>query len=731
MKKTYLLMMITACLPPATVLAENQINTQKHASPVAGQEIETVIVTATKLPRTLSNIAGTISVITAEELEQQMAGDIDDIIRYQPGISLNTAGRGGNQGFIIRGIGGNRVLTLIDGVRSSDIYSAGPASYGRDAYEVDDFKSVEVIRGPASVLYGADALGGAVIINTKSPRDYLSNSKDTYFAVRSGFDSANEEGKIGFTAASQLKDWGFVTQYTHRDFNEKDIEGSGELNPQDGDSDALMFKTVWTPNENHQLTVTLDAFDENIDYDLLTDVGRSVTNSTGKDETERYRASINHHWQLGLTAVDHIDNQLYWQKTDATQNTVQHRNSYSFPHAPFGTAAIRKTDFEFNQEIWGIGSTLVKAFNIGNTYHAMVYGLNYEVTDTERPRNRCETDLATGSASCDILAYPFSPAESFPNKTFPDTETTRAGIFWQDEITLGESGFRLIPGIRYDYYDMDANTKGVVDIAGYSVESFDEEDVSVNLGLLYDLTEQVSLFAQYSEGFRPPSFDEANQSFVNLAFGYATVPNPNLKPETSKGYEIGVKADLPEGYVSLAIFDNHYDDFIESQYIGNNAGISLYQQSNISEARIWGVELTSIWQLNNNWQLNGSLAHARGEDEDADRPLDSVDPLTAVIGLAYNASDDQWRVETALTLVDKKDRVSDDSRVTNSGYGITDIFGHYNLSNKVKIRLGVFNVFNKQYAQWANLSGLSATSSSVDRAQESGTTFRAALDITF
>ncbi|MCB1668739.1 MAG: TonB-dependent hemoglobin/transferrin/lactoferrin family receptor [Porticoccaceae bacterium] len=730
MNKQALFLTLLALPVSFTVLADERKNqTSSHQSQSGA--MENVVVTATRLPRELGDIAGTVSVISAQEIERQVANDLDDLVRYQPGLSMDTAGRGGNQGFIIRGIGGNRVLTLIDGVRSNDIYAAGPASYGRDAFEVDDLKSVEVIRGPASALYGADALGGVVILNTKNPKDYLADGRDTYFALRSQASSADEQGKVGFTAATQQGDWGFIGQYTRRDFHEKEIEGDGELNPQDGSSDALLLKMVWTPSDVHQLGLAFDALQEDVDYQLDSDVSGSVLDSVGRDETERYRLSLSHHWQLGAVFADHIDSHLFWQKTDAIQNTVQQRTSYSFPFAPFGTAAIRDTDFEFNQQVKGGGATLVKSFATGSVQHAMVYGVSYELTDTERPRNRCETDVQFGSQTCDILAFPFSGAESFPNKTFPDTETTRTGIFWQDEMVLGDSGFTLIPGIRYDYYEMDADADSAVGIDGFPVESVTESEVSANFGVIYDLTDEVSLFAQYAEGFRPPNFDEANQSFVNLNFNYATVPNPDLKPETSRGVELGVKASLENAFLSFAIFDNHYDDFIDSQFVGMEGAISQFQDINIGEARIYGAELTANWQLADHWQLNSSIAYAKGDDEEADRPLDSVEPLTGVFGIAYSSTDDTWGVETTLTLVREKTRVSSDTSVTASGYGIVDVFGHYNLTKQAKLKLGVFNLFNKQYARWANLEGLDADSSSVALAQESGTEFRVALDYVF
>src|SRR3972149_477776 len=172
------------------------------------QPLETITVTATRLLRAPEEIAGTVTLISSAEIEQQVSDDLDDLIRYQPGITMDTAGRGGNQGFVIRGMGGNRVLTLIDGVRSNDIYDAVVSGYGRDVYEIDDLKAVEIIRGPASVHYGADAMGGAVILRTRDPADYLAAEDSFHAGIRASAASADEQYKAGFTAAGQYGDLG-------------------------------------------------------------------------------------------------------------------------------------------------------------------------------------------------------------------------------------------------------------------------------------------------------------------------------------------------------------------------------------------------------------------------------------------------------------------------------------------------------------------------------------------
>ncbi|MDP2284022.1 MAG: TonB-dependent receptor plug domain-containing protein, partial [Pseudohongiella sp.] len=123
-------------LPVAALLMLCSSQVLSQAAATSGDAVpsavaEEVIVTATRLPRRSSEIAGTVSVISDADIQRQMANDLSDLTRYQPGISMETANRGGNQGFVIRGIGGNRVLTVLDGVRSADIYNAGPSSYGK------------------------------------------------------------------------------------------------------------------------------------------------------------------------------------------------------------------------------------------------------------------------------------------------------------------------------------------------------------------------------------------------------------------------------------------------------------------------------------------------------------------------------------------------------------------------------------------------------------------------
>ena len=711
-----------------------------EAQEASSGRLEELTVNATRQPRTIENIAGTVSLISMEDIEKEMVDDLDDIARFQPGVSMNKNARGGNQGFTIRGIGGNRVLNVIDGVRGTDIYFG----YGKDSFEMDNLQSVQIVRGPASVLYGADAMGGAVIFTTKTARDYVNSDSGSYFNVRSMASDADDQYKTGATAAFQNGDVGLIAQFTQRNWNEHEVNGSGKVNPQDGNSDGILLKGFWDISDNQRLSISLESVEQEADFILESDLGRSVSSSLGYDQTERERIGFEYVLERDSGLFDDLQILFNVQDTDASQRTIQNRTSFSFvnprnPRSFGGAAAIRDTMFEFDQETTALNVNLRKSLSSGSLTHSFAYGFNFDETDTERPRDRFDRNVATGTVSREISAFPMAPAEVFPNKSFPDTTTKRWGIYLQDEIQISDSGLTIIPGVRYDRYDMEANVDALLDgtnlVAGfgYPVEDFDDGEVSLSLGALYDLDDTYSLFGQYAEGYRAPNFNEANQAFVNLGFGYAVLPNPEIDAESSDSVELGIRADYENAFLSLSIFSNNYEDFISSNFIGREGEISLYQNQNIQDVEIQGAELLSYFYFNNEWRVRASVAYARGDNETDDVPIDTVDPLTVVAGLRYDNANGNWGGELLVTAVDKKDRVSSDSVAQPDNYTIVDLIADWELGDSLSLRLGVFNLFDEEYAHWQNIQGLNAVSSAdtIANAYQPGMNMRLGFTVEF
>ena len=166
------------------------------AQAVAADMLDEVTVTAMRMESKIGDVPATVSIYSAERIETLLAQDIKDLIRFEPGVSVRSAparftaagsslGRDGNSGFNIRGLEGNRVLIQVDGVRTPDAYSFGAQSVGRGDYvDLDILKSVEIVRGPASALYGSDGLAGSVSFITKDPADLLDADRNWSLGAR-------------------------------------------------------------------------------------------------------------------------------------------------------------------------------------------------------------------------------------------------------------------------------------------------------------------------------------------------------------------------------------------------------------------------------------------------------------------------------------------------------------------------------------------------------------------
>ena len=174
----------------------------EESAPSADDQI---VVTATRTPLEIADAPASVTVIDDEQIADQLVTDIKDLVRYEPGVSvrraparfgaaLGTTGRARNEDFVIRGIGGNRVLIQVDGIRSPQGFSFGAQDAGRGGYtDVSLVKSVEILRGPASALYGSDGLAGAISFTTSDPVDLVEPGRTFGGFLRASYASADDE----------------------------------------------------------------------------------------------------------------------------------------------------------------------------------------------------------------------------------------------------------------------------------------------------------------------------------------------------------------------------------------------------------------------------------------------------------------------------------------------------------------------------------------------------------
>lgn len=719
--------------------------------PPAGQrpvpELRKISVTATRTPREIDGIAGTVTVKTAEEIESELATDIRQLVRYEPGISVdNSAERFGLGGFNIRGVGGNRVLMRIDDVRMADGFSIGSFSDARRSLiDLDALKSVEIVRGAASALYGSDAIGGVVSFVTKDPMDYLQPGRALGGTARVGYAGNDDGWQAGGTVALGDERLSGLLNYTHREAGELDNQGSiASLdqtrtlpNPQQHESNSVLTKLVWNAGGGHAFKLTLDADRADAQANVLSSVGVTGTTNTqslrSDDRQERSRASLSHEYTGAATLFDALRWSLHVQESEVTQRTLEQRFSVASGEA---AAVLRDRRFCFDQTVFGGEVVLSKELLLAGGEHLFTYGIDAVQTDTEQMRDGVQTTLATGAQTKTILP------DDFPVRDFPITRTRQLAAFVQDEISLQQGRWTLIPGVRLDAYQLDPRADAIFieDNPGVATTGIDEVNVSPKLGAIRTLGDSLSLFAQYARGFRAPPYNDVNLGFTNLLFGYTSLPNPDLKSETSNSYELGLRGSAGQSYFAFSTFYNAYQDLIESQaFVGMQDGLVVFQSRNVSKARIYGAEWRSGLALDaltpalQSWRLNLSVAYARGEDQVADVPLNTVDPLTAVIGVAFDPADGRFGLDLIGTAVQRKSNVDDSTAESYipPGYFTLDLLGHANISERLRLTAGIFNLTGKKYWDWSSVRGRAATSTVMDRYSQPGVNFSAAATYRF
>jgi hemoglobin/transferrin/lactoferrin receptor protein len=709
---------------------------------------EELIVISSRIPTVASEVIGSVDSISSQDLDLKMIDGLAELVRFIPGVSAhkeNQYGRSFTEDLHIRGIHGGAIY-LIDGQRISDSYTG----YGRDIVDTDLLKKVEIMKGPSSVEYGSDGLAGAISYVTKDPSDLVEGG-DRYLSINASTQQSNKQEKLNFLTAAAGENIEGLLQLVHRGLNETKIHDGFSLdtNPFEGNQKSLLAKTIIHSSETTIFSLVADMQEWDGDWIVNTEKGfvyfpapRAVSSSIGEDEGSRER--INFKIDLSPKNSGLLDTgsfTVFTQDTEQRQLTVQQQVSFLNGMQAAPTPTMRMSDFEFNQSLKGMTLQAYKTL----TKHQMVYGLDYERTETTRPRMRAETNLITGTVSFSV------DGENYPNKTFPDSKSVRKALFFNDRINLSDNQI-LSLGVRYDNYELNTSIDSYFlngNSLGYQIKDVGDSETSIKVGYLYDISPDLTFYSQYSEGFRAPDYESANTVFTNFAYRYTVRPNPNLQSETSKSYEIGFRGQQDLGEWKLTLFKNRVKDFINAEAIGfSPLGLVIYQYDNHEGVEIEGIEFEYSREISQSLYAKFAVAISSGKD-DAGESLAEVDPKEVIIGLDWISSNKKWGMQGLVNLVDSsKDDLKGvptvgighecgtpgnecTPRATTSGYGLIDIFGFYNHNDNFQLRLSVENLTDKKYIRWASVAELPENDEELDLFGESGRSINASFRYRF
>lgn len=697
-----------------------------------------ITITATRAKKSVNEVPATVSVIDAQTIEENLATGLKDLVRFEPGVSVRrspsrftaagaSTGRDGESGINIRGLEGNRVLMQVDGVRVPDGFSFGPQAAGRGDYlDLDVVKSVEILRGPSSALYGSDGVAGAVSFLTKDPDDVLDGRNGLAGNLRGSYASADDGLAESVLIAAGNTGLQGLLAYTRRDSHELETKGSNgapditrtKANPQDVYSNSLLAKLVPLWGDGQRLRATFEHYNSRADTHVLSAVAvpplgaTSVLDLKARDTVKRDRFGLDYRWET-KGFIDHGFAALYHQIGKTRQFSAEDRN----------TAADRTRDSTFDNAVWGAALELGSTGNWGALKHHWIYGGDWSKTRQE--------GIRTGTVP--------PVGETFPTRAFPNTDYILAGLFLQDEMTFGESGFQLYPAIRWDHYELTPKPDALYTIvtAGQS-----DSHISPKLGAVWQITAGFQVFGNYAKGFKAPTPSQVNNGFTNVVVNYTSIPNPNLKPETSETLELGMRAQGEGWFAGVTGFGGSYDNFIDQVLISGAfdpppAPPSVFQVINLNSVELAGLEARANVDLSDNWTLvaAGSVVRGNIKNGGVTAPLDSIDPWKLVAGLQYR-NPRGYGGQLFVTHSSQKPQSRAGGTCAPNcfrppAFTVFDATAYWDLTPSVTLRAAIFNVTDEKYWWWSDVRGLLASSTIKDAYTQPGRNFSFSLGAKF
>lgn len=652
--------------------------------------LEQIQVTATRSPRAVTDVPTTIGVVDRAQLERAQVAKVGDVFAFEPGVEVTGVGPFEGRP-VVRGLTGNRVLVLVDGQRLNNAREAINFGGVQPALvDVEQIEEVEILRGPASVLYGSDALGGIVnIVTRRTP--FPTEGLDVGGNLASTYRTASEGQNVSGNLRLATSNVGLRLGGTWRDA--ENFESPEGIVPNSGaESVDLSAGLDVRLAEGRHLRIDAQRF-------RADDVGVAGTGGifTGLYPfTDRDKVSAEFRAEE-VGALGSLRVSGYWQNQEENFSSIL--DLPPFPAGPFELAI--DSESERVSDVNTLGFEVQGETRLDRT-HRLTWGLDVFSDDVSERRRETTTTVATPTFPG---PPPTTTVEVDSAATTPDATFTGLGIYLQDEIDTGR--WLITPGVRFDRFDIESER---LERPEGPLEAQDrtEQAVSASLGVLFRATEHVRPTFSVGRAFRTPNVIE-RFFFGPGSQGGLSVPNPDLDNETSINLDVGVKLDYPTFRGSVTYFQNRVDDFITFRagtFEGDStfAGQPISQVQNVGEVRLQGLEASGEWVLttgSSRWFLSGAFSWTDGEDLEDDEPF-FVPPVKGVLGLTWAGPGD------VLSLTLQGRAVADQTDVPE-GFEATESFTVFDaraaldlrswIGQDVELRFGISNLTDEAYRE--------------------------------
>ena len=660
---------IVACLPHAILLAASLVaivppsaaRAAESAAPADSTKpvmfLKEMVVTGSRYPRAYYESPQALSFVTRAQLFERQPTVLGDALFDLPGVD-NSKDSPWEQRPILRGLSGQRVLVLMDGSPMNSVRGNGPHPSLVDPAQVE---RIEVVRGPSSVAYGSDALGGVInIITREAPLSSAGRSlsgsataggssadrqRTGYLELvpRIGRFSAylssgarradNFEAPNGSVPNSQFQDYNALLNLRY-DFTEKTALKSGYQ--------VYRGRDIGIPGLDIRIPGEIDAFSFPFyERDLA-----HLTLDHG------YRSS----WLAGTRA------KVYWQREHRSffsEHSVARSNFYTDPYLalppnsapPTAQSVYQRQDRYFDLDTWG---GQLQATSIKTQWYRMTAGL-------DGARDRTGGDNVRFRTYSDAAGQPLSTSVRL-TASVPDGRFDNYGGYAQSEWYLSPQ-WTLSAGGRYTHYryrtdfGLNSPAAGPSPAVYFQPTSVDDDALCGSAGLVYTPIHDLHLTANVANGYREPN---AQDLFFNGPASVGIVlGNAYLKPEKSVSYDLGLRWGPGAFAVSGNLFYTTFDDLINALQVVSSGGGPSYQYTNIATATTWGGELEGEWRFLPRWSVRSAMSGTVGDITSRDAiqriygvsadkvPLELVPPFRGNASLRWTDSSERFWVESS------------------------------------------------------------------------------------
>lgn len=677
--------------------------------PEEAEEVEEIelIVTATRTAEEEEDIPRSVTVIDREELEEQsnLTTNLQDILgQTVPGLGPPT------QSFrnALQTLRGRGIQILVDGV---------PISTNQNTAFNQEFRSiapsaierVEVVRGPSAV-FGEGATGGIINIITRRPGDELRTTVETRVTSRGDLaaESFGTYVEYGFSGPLGGPVDGLFNLSWETFGYSFDAEGDRIPNfenaQENGRTINVLGRLGFDISDDQRLQISVNHFSDTQEVEFTSDPSlNDFPPATRKAEALR----IEEPEFIGIDGdprrVNTVVNLNYTHDNLlGSQVALQgfYRENFGVIGLPFDNRDFGGDPpfVAFNQqdsERWGGRLQIDTPFSEAAS---LLWGADYSQENLSQPQQFFDVDEFDRSGGRVFRVI----AENF---TTPPYEVENLGLFAQlswdisDRLLLsGGARYENISASVDDYTVFGIGFEPDRDIEGGSVNA---DDVVFNVGAVYQVTDELSLFASFAQGFGVP---DLGRIFRSPPSGFRSVDEDLIftQPQKIDNYELGIRGNWQDVQFSLAGFYNYSDSGVSFNVVEIGDGFTEVRVAR-APRRIYGVEATVDWQPNPTWQLGGLISWNEGEDkqdDDGDFVALSTRDIQPIKISVYveNETLPGWRNRLQALYVGDRDRGFDADRDPQpiEGYFVVDYISSIQLGTG-EIQIGIQNLFDNQY----------------------------------